>query len=70
MAYTLEKLPDLPVILFVQEPNTDLLDAEPALRVERRRVAREYLAEFFDVIANPRRSQGLFVDRCRAAPGM
>jgi hypothetical protein len=26
VAYTLEKLPDLPVILFVQEPGTDLLE--------------------------------------------
>lgn len=47
-----------------------LYDAEPALDDKRRQAAKEYLADFFDIIDSPKRSKSFFVDRCRPADGM
>jgi hypothetical protein len=47
-----------------------LYDAEAALTTSRRAEAKEYLDEFFDVIADQRRTKLLFVERCRPLAGM
>jgi hypothetical protein len=47
-----------------------LYDAEAALTADRRREAKDYLNEFFDVIADQRRTKLLFVERCRPLAGM
>jgi len=47
-----------------------LYDAEAGLTKRHRDAAKDYVADFFDIIANKRRTKFLFVDRCRASPGM
>jgi len=47
-----------------------LYDAEPALSDDQRQAAREYLADFFDIINSPKRTKTFFADRCKPAPGM
>jgi hypothetical protein len=47
-----------------------LYDAEEALTASRRAEAKDYLNEFFDVIADQRRTKLLFVERCRPLAGM
>ena len=47
-----------------------LYDAERGLGATERQTAKDYLAEFFDIISSARRSKTLFVERCRPASGM
>lgn len=47
-----------------------LHDAETGLKERYRDAAKDYLKEFFDIIANKRRTKFLFVDRCRTSVGM
>lgn len=47
-----------------------LYDAEPGLDQKRRDAAKDYLAEFFDIIESPERTKRFLVDRCRPAAGI
>jgi len=47
-----------------------LCDAEAGFNDATRAAVKDYLAEFFDIIANPRRTKFLFIDRCHGAPGV
>lgn len=47
-----------------------LYDAEAGLNERYRNAAKDYLKDFFDIIANQRRTKFLFVDRCRPSVGM
>jgi hypothetical protein len=47
-----------------------LIDQVPDMKPERRRDAREYLNEFFSIVATPARAKRAFVDNCVKAVGM
>ena len=47
-----------------------LYDAEAGLTERHRDAAKHYLKDFFDIIADKRRTKFLFVDRCRPSVGM
>jgi hypothetical protein len=47
-----------------------LCDAEAGFTPRTRSVTKDYLKEFFDIIANPKRSKFLFVDKCRPLAGI
>ena len=47
-----------------------LVDAIPDLKEGRRKDAREYLEDFFEVLENPRRAKREFVDKCKTGAGM
>jgi len=47
-----------------------LCDAEAGLTRRHRDAAKDYLTDFFDIIANERRTKLLFVDRCRPSAGI
>lgn len=47
-----------------------LYDAEAGVTKSHRDAAKDYLTDFFDIIANERRTKLLFVDRCRLSAGM
>jgi hypothetical protein len=47
-----------------------LCDAEAGFTDATRAAVKDYLAEFFDIIASPGRTKFLFIDRCHDAPGV
>ena len=47
-----------------------LCDAEAGLTKRHRDAAKDYVTDFFDIIANERRTKILFVDRCRPSAGI
>jgi hypothetical protein len=47
-----------------------LIDAVPGLKSTRRASAREYLDEFFSLMASPSRAKRELIDSCRPAAGM
>jgi hypothetical protein len=47
-----------------------LYDAEAGLTKGNRETAKDYLKDFFDIIANDKRTKGLFLDRCRPSAGI
>lgn len=47
-----------------------LYDSEPQMNADDRDIAKSYLKDFFDIIASPKRSKTLFLDRCRLLAGV
>lgn len=47
-----------------------LCDSETAFTERTRTSLKDYLKEFFDIIANSGRTKFLFIDKCRDAPGV
>lgn len=62
-----------PILAELRPRRTEVLalyDAETELDRKRRKKAKDFLAEFFDIIESPKRTRTFFVDRCQPVAGV